>query len=104
MENAVKEVRDVADHDERKGFLEDEMLAILCVVQPIKKTVTGSEPVIASQSIQFLLSSLLGRLRCFAQVASSVVNVGLLLLFRSIVNVVGDCPKEDEIRNLRKRK
>jgi hypothetical protein len=102
MENAVKNVRDVADYDEREGFSENEMLAILRVVQPIEKTVTGGESVIARQSIQFLLSSLLGCLRCFAEVASSVVNVGLLLPFRPIMNVVGDCPKKDEIRNFRK--
>ena len=103
MENAVEKVCDVTDDDERENLFDDQMFAILGVVQPIEEAMRRSKPVISGELLHLLLGGLLRGCRGLVKIGASVVDVWLLVLLCAAMNVVGDCPIQNEVWNGRER-
>src|SRR2546421_13110439 len=103
MEDAVEKVCDVTDDDERKNLFDDQMFAILGVVQPIEEAVRRSKPVISGELLHLFLGGLLSGCRGFVKIGASVVDMWLLVLLCPAMNVVGDCPIQNEVWDGRER-
>jgi len=103
MENAVEKVCDVTDDEERENLFDHQMFAILGVVQPIEEAVRRSKPVISGELWHLLLGGLLCGCRGFVKIGASVVDVWLLVLLCPAMNVVGDCPIQNEVWDGRER-
>src|SRR5216684_1285745 len=81
MENAVEKICDVTDDDEREILFDDQMFAILGVVQPIEKAMRRSKPVISGELLHLLLGGLLCGCRGLVKICASVVAACCIIWF-----------------------